>query len=418
MNDFLYGIFPYIAFSLAIAGGLYRYFANRFSFSSLSSQFLENQTLFWGSIPWHYGIVLILLGHLFGGLFPSASAFLLRGPARLFIAEWIGMSLGFFTLLGIVVLIIRRLSNFKVLAVTTVMDWILVAALVVQVFAGVSIALIYRWGSLWYLDTAVPWFWSIAGLSPQFNTVTTLPLIIKFHMFNAFVIIALFPFTRLVHIFTVPISYLWRPYQVAIWDRRAGAVQGEGAVSLRPEERPEGVFFPAAPGRAPQGEVTRRKFLATATGVRTTIVVLAAGIPIIGEIIGGIYREKKTPWVKVTDIASLPIGQPVNPTFSMQVIQAYILETELQKLWVVRHSDTEVTVFSPICPHLGCHYHWNPQTQHFECPCHGSVYTIDGKVIGGPAPRPLDTLPEKVEGGTLWVKWEEFRVGIPEKISV
>lgn len=114
----------------------------------------------------------------------------------------------------------------------------------------------------------------------------------------------------------------------------------------------------------------------------------------------------------------MPIGQPVNPTFPMEEVQAYVRETELRKVWVVKHSETEVTVFSPICVHLGCHYNWNPQTQHFECPCHGSVYALDGKVIGGPAPRPLDTLPQKIEEGTLFVKWEEFRVGIPEKISV
>ena len=417
MNDFLYGIFPYIAFSLAIAGGIYRYLADRFTFSSLSSQFLESQTLFWGSVPWHYGIVLILLAHLFGALFPRVSAFLLRGSARLFIGEWIGMSLGFFTLLGIIILIIRRLNTSKVRNVTSAMDLILIAILVAQVFTGVSIALFYRWGSLWYLDTAVPWFWSIAGLSPQFGTITALPLIVKFHMFNAFVIIGLFPFTRLVHIFTVPLSYLWRPYQVVIWNR-AEEPHAEIAGALPRGQKPVAERFPAVPGGVPQSEITRRGFLAIATGVLTSLVVLAAGIPIIGELIGGIYREKKSQWVKVTDISSFPIGQPVNPTFPMEEVQAYIRQTDLRKVWVVKHSETEVTVFSPICVHLGCHYNWNPQTQHFECPCHGSVYALDGKVIGGPAPRPLDTLPAKIEGGTLFVKWEEFRVGIPEKIPV
>ncbi len=415
MNDFFYGIFPYIAFSLAVAGGIYRYSAERFTFSSLSSQFLENQALFWGSVPWHYGIVLILLGHLFGGLFPGASAFLLGGPARLFIGEWIGMSLGLFTLLGIVVLIFRRLNQSKILAVTSTMDWILIAALTAQVFAGVTIAIFYRWGSLWYLDTAVPWFWSIASFGPQVDTITTLPLIIKFHMLNAWVIIGLFPFTRLVHIFTVPVSYLWRPYQVVIWNRTE-EVRAEIPEALPPGEKPG--HFPAAPAKIPPAEITRRGFLAMATGVLTSFVILIAGIPVIGELIGGIYREKKSSWVKVTDIASLPIGQPVNPTFPMEEVQAYIRQIDLRKVWVVKHSAMSVTVFSPICVHLGCHYNWNPQTQHFECPCHGSVYALDGKVLGGPAPRPLDTLPEKIEGTTLFVKWEEFQVGIPEKIPV
>ncbi len=416
MNDFLYGIFPYIAFSLAIAGGVYRYVADRFTYSSLSSQFLENRALFWGSVPWHYGIVLILLGHLFGGLFPGASAFLLQGPVGLFFWEWVGLSLGFFTLLGIVLLIIRRLSDSRVRTVTSAMDWVLIAALAVQVFMGVSIALLYRWGSLWYLDTAVPWFWSIGALHPQFNTIIPLPLLIKFHMFTGFVIIGLFPFTRLVHIFAIPISYLWRPYQVFIWNRRALAAPSGMPLGTYPSGIPVAEHYPLAP--VPRVEMGRRKFLAIATSALTWFVVAAAGIPIIGELVGGIYRERKRPWIKMADITSMPLEQPVNPNFSMPEIQAYIRENVLRTAWVVKHSPTEVTVFSPICPHLGCHYHWNPQTQHFECPCHGSVYTITGKVIGGPAPRPLDTLPQKIEGGVLYVQWEEFQVGIPQKIAV
>jgi menaquinol-cytochrome c reductase iron-sulfur subunit len=226
-------------------------------------------------------------------------------------------------------------------------------------------------------------------------------------MFNAFVIIALFPFTRLVHIFTLPLSYLWRPYQVVIWNHRPVA---------RPQVAAAAKAY--APRVLPQPEITRRNFLAMATGLLIAFVTFVAGIPFIGEILGPIYREKKRQWIKITDIASLPTGQPTNPTFAMQEVQAYIRETVLRKVWVVKHSPTDLTVFSPICVHLGCQYHWNPQTQHFECPCHGSVYAIDGRVLGGPAPRPLDTLPTKMEGGILFVQWEEFRIGIPEKIPV
>jgi nitrate reductase gamma subunit len=416
MNNFFYGIFPYLAFTLAIAGGIYRYFTDRFSFSSLSSQFLENRTLYWGSVEWNYGIGLILLGHLFGGLFPGASAFLLRGATRLFIGECVGMSLGLFTLLGIVLLIMRGLTHSRIQAVTSVMDWILIAALTAQVMVGVLVAFSYRWGSLWYLDTAVPWFWSIASFTPNFSTILVLPWLVKFHVFNGFLIIALFPFSRLVHIFTVPISYLWGSFRVVIWSRRAVPVAAEIAAAARPGEIPGVEGY--APGAEPQGKITRRGFLAVASAVLTFFVVLVAGIPMVGELVGGIYRERKRQWSKVTALAPLPIGQPVNPAFPMPVVQAYIRQTELRKVWVIKHSATEVTVFSPVCPHLGCHYNWDPKTQHFECPCHGSVYTINGKVIGGPAPRGLDTLPEKIEGGILYVKWEEFRVGIPQKILV
>ncbi len=220
MQDSIYFVvFPYIAVVLAVAVGLYRYFTNRFSFSSVSSQFLENRALFWGSVPWHYGIVIILLAHFIAFVLPGLWTSLHRDPLRMLIIELIGGGLGVLTLLGILVLIVRRIVSAKGRTVTTVMDWILLVDLLLQVAAGLYIALFHRWGSLWYVFAATPWLDSLAALSPRTDFVTPLPWVVKFHMVNAFVLVGLFPFTRLVHIFTVPISYLWRPYQVAIWNR-------------------------------------------------------------------------------------------------------------------------------------------------------------------------------------------------------
>ncbi len=399
-DDFLFGIFPYIAFALAIVGGVYRYYSDRFSYSSLSSQFLENRVLLWGSVPWHYGIVLILLAHLFGGLFSGLSLDLLRVPTRLFILELIGASLGLIALVGIVLLMIRRIVDSSVQAVTSVMDWILIILLTAQVAAGLTIAIFYRWGSLWYLNTAVPWFWSIGRLNPNFGAIAPLPWIVKFHMFNAFVLIALFPFTRLVHIFTVPITYLWRPYQVVIWNRLAHGLPGGAVMSAK-------TF-----------DTERRGFLKLATGILASLVSITVGIPVIGVLIGPAFRSKKPSWAKVGDLNMLPVGEPTRLTFAVKTTFAYITETVLHDVWVIKQPSSEVTVFSPICPHLGCEYNWDPQTGHFECPCHGSVYAMDGKVLGGPAPRPLDTLPMKVQSGELYVEWEMFKVGIPEKVPV
>jgi menaquinol-cytochrome c reductase iron-sulfur subunit len=167
-----------------------------------------------------------------------------------------------------------------------------------------------------------------------------------------------------------------------------------------------------------QPESERRGFLKLATVVLTFLVGLAAGIPIVGNVVGPIFRTKKTYWAKVAELNSLPVGQPVKLIFASQTVFAYIRETVLRNIWAIKHSPTEITVFSPICPHLGCEYNWNPKTSHFECPCHGSVFALDGKVLAGPAPRPLDTLPAKMEGGQLFVEWERFRIGIPQKIAV
>ncbi len=220
MRSSFFIVLPYVAFTLAILGGLYRYFTNRFSYSSLSSELLEKRQLFWGSVPWHYGIILILLAHLLGGLFPGGAAAVLGGRLRLVALELIGMSLGLFTMVGLAVLIVRRLRSKSLARATSPMDWILLGLLVFQVLSGLGIAMFARWGSLWYLDTAVPWMRSIFSFHPDASTVVPLSGLIKHHMFNGFILILLFPFTRLVHIFTVPLSYLWRPYQLVLWNRR------------------------------------------------------------------------------------------------------------------------------------------------------------------------------------------------------
>ena len=165
-------------------------------------------------------------------------------------------------------------------------------------------------------------------------------------------------------------------------------------------------------------ESTRRRFFKLALGIMTFLSGLAVGIPLIGSFIGPALRTIRTSWVKVADIGTLPEGQPVSLSAADVQVDAYVQEPVIRRFWAVRHSGTEVTVFSPICTHLGCHYDWNPASGHFECPCHGSVYAPDGTVLGGPAPRRLDTLPTKIENGGLYVEWIQFKSGTPEKIPV
>lgn len=217
----LFAVFPYVALSIAVVVTIHRYLTNRYSFSSGSTQFLANQSLFWGSIPWHYGILSILVAHLLAVLFPGAWASLVGEPVRLYVLEISGLALATMTVVGIVLLIWRRLSNRNVAVVTSPIHWVLLAALLVQVAAGLYIAVAYRWGSLWYLSSAVPWLVSLVRLDPQLQYITPLPWVFKLHAFNAFLLLGLLPFTQLVHAFTYPVTYLWRAYQVVIWNRRA-----------------------------------------------------------------------------------------------------------------------------------------------------------------------------------------------------
>jgi len=217
----LYGVWPYVAFALAISGGLYRYYRDRFSYSSFSSQLLEGQQLFWGSVPWHYGIAILLIGHLIGLAIPGGVAAFNGLPLRLYILEIAASGLGLFALLGIVMLVARRMSVPAARAVTSRMDAVLLALLLFQVLAGLYTALFQRWGSWWYLSNAVPYLSSLLRLNPDVQYAATLPLITQLHTINAFLLVAIFPFSRLVHIFTIPVTYLWRPYQTVIWNLRA-----------------------------------------------------------------------------------------------------------------------------------------------------------------------------------------------------
>ncbi len=216
----LFVAFPYIAITLALFGGIYRYFTDRFSYSTHSSQFLENRTLFWGSVPWHYGVLLILSAHVLALLFPDQWAVLIGDPARLYVLEVIGLALALTATAGIALLILRRLRFRRIFVLTTIWDWVLLVALLAQVALGFWIALVYRWGSDWYLHTSVPWLVSLFTFNPQTQFVTSLPWIVKLHLLGGFLLLALFPFTRLVHAVTFPFTYLWRPYQVVMWYRR------------------------------------------------------------------------------------------------------------------------------------------------------------------------------------------------------
>ena len=220
LNTFLYAVIPYLAVAIAVIGGIARYRIDRFSYSSQSSQFLESRALFWGSVAWHYGILVVLAAHVLALMFWDQWALLVSEPDRLYALEVAGLALALLALVGLSVLVVRRLTVSRIRVVTTPMDWLLLAFLLAQVVLGIWIALGYRWGSDWYVHTIVPWLISLFKLSPKIEYVTVLPAVVKVHAVAGFFLVALFPFTRLVHVVTVPVTYLWRSYQVVIWNRR------------------------------------------------------------------------------------------------------------------------------------------------------------------------------------------------------
>jgi nitrate reductase gamma subunit len=214
----LFAVLPYLAVFTLLLQTIQRYRAETFTYSSLSSQFLENQHHFWGMVPFHYGIITILTGHVIAFLIPRSVLVWNSKPLRLYVLEVMLLVFGILTLVGLFNLIVRRVTNVKARTITSVADWILLGFLALQVLSGIEIAIFNGWGSSWFAAAASPYLWSLVRLSPDITYISALPFMVKLHIVNAYLIIAFFPFTRLVHILVVPNPYLWRKPQMVRWN--------------------------------------------------------------------------------------------------------------------------------------------------------------------------------------------------------
>jgi Rieske Fe-S protein len=161
----------------------------------------------------------------------------------------------------------------------------------------------------------------------------------------------------------------------------------------------------------------RRGFLKVAAAALYTAMGTLLALPFLKTLITPAVMQRSQ-FSRVGDLDGFPVGLPVDVHFSAQAQDAFYHGEVLHVVWVLKHEDGSVDAFSPVCPHLGCHYEWNPPAGQFQCPCHASSFAKDGTVLGGPAPRPLDTLPQKIVGGTLYVRWVDYTPGIPGKVAV
>ena len=236
LNSFLFAGLPYIALAVFFIGTIVRYRPTGFKVSSLSSQFLEGKNLFWGAVPFHWGLLVILLGHFLAFLIPDAVLAWNIG-VRLIVLEVTGFSFALCVLVGLSFLLYRRLTNARLRMVTNRMDIVIEVVLLAQVVLGLWIALGYRWGSSWFAADLSPYLWSLVKLNPQIAAVSNMPLVIQLHVVLAFVIIVVFPFTRLVHILVAPLHYIGRPYQRVMWnwDRRRVRKPENGWTPTRPK---------------------------------------------------------------------------------------------------------------------------------------------------------------------------------------
>ena len=148
---------------------------------------------------------------------------------------------------------------------------------------------------------------------------------------------------------------------------------------------------------------TRRGFYVGAIQVLGGIIGAALSLPALVYLFVSPKARKDSDWIEAGDVTSLAPGQPVEMVFRRNRVDGWKVVSEKGTAWVVKNADQSVTAFGPQCTHLGCAYHWDDAKSDFICPCHNSFFSLDGKVISGPAPRGLDRYETKVEGGKLLI---------------
>ncbi len=149
--------------------------------------------------------------------------------------------------------------------------------------------------------------------------------------------------------------------------------------------------------------VSRRNFLRFGVGAIAAFIGAALGVPLVGYAVSPALRKAQAEWVDVGPVGDFSRGIPQKAEYTLLKRDGWVEETARKAVWVLNKDGKEFTVYDPRCTHLGCAYSWQADKNRFFCPCHDGIFDIEGKVIGGPPPRPLDRYEAKVENGRLYI---------------
>ncbi|MBM7171857.1 respiratory nitrate reductase subunit gamma [Streptomyces sp. G44] len=217
MKTLLWGALPYIAFVLLVAGTIWRYRYDKFGWTTRSSQVYESKLLNIASPMFHYGILFVLVGHLVGLFLPESwteKAGVSEHTYHLF-SLYGGTAAGILLVLGILLLLYRRRTNTPVFRATTANDKLMYLVLFAAIVLGMVAKLMHSSGDGYdYRASIAPWARSLFTLRPDIDAMTGVPLMYEIHAVVGMVLFALVPFTRLIHMFSAPLQYLFRPYVV------------------------------------------------------------------------------------------------------------------------------------------------------------------------------------------------------------
>ncbi|MEU8246901.1 respiratory nitrate reductase subunit gamma [Nonomuraea sp. NPDC048916] len=230
---FLWGAFPYIAVALLITGLIWRYRYDKFGWTTRSSELYESRLLRIGSPMFHFGLLIVLVGHILGLFIPLSWTAVVGVDESIYhaMALWLGIAAGVLTYSGIVLLIWRRRTTGPVFLSTTVNDKIMYIFLVAALTLGLATTLINaaRLNYNYRVDVS-PWVRSLFIFQPEVSLMARTPIEYRIHAISGLLLFAILPFTRLVHAFAAPVQYLFRPYIVY----RARDPQNISTAALRP----------------------------------------------------------------------------------------------------------------------------------------------------------------------------------------
>lgn len=215
-DQFLWVIFPYICIAIFIIGHFFRYRTDQFSWTAKSSEFIEKKQLMVGSLLFHIGIIPVILGHISGLGIPKSWMQAIGVNDHLYHigAVYIGSFFGFVTLLGMIILTSRRFTKANVRKLSTTSDMVVNVILLFIVFMGLYATVVTNAvePDFDYRSSISIWFRNLFILRPDPALMTNVPLSFKIHVLAGFFIFALWPFTRLVHVWSVPLNYVGRSY--------------------------------------------------------------------------------------------------------------------------------------------------------------------------------------------------------------
>ena len=385
---------PYTAIAVLVGGSVWRYRSARYSYSTLSSQVLEGRQLRWGSLLWHVAILVLFAGHLIVFLAPGVWSSLVAHPVFLLVVESIGVSAAVLAIAGLLVLIARRLFSSKLQRVTSTVDLAVLGLLLAQIGIGLAVALTHRWGSRWAAGTLAPYLWGVLTLQPDPTFVAAMPPLVKLHLLGAWLIVLAVPFTRLVHMFSLPLGYLARPPQKVVWaTRRRLDARGEAMIAAADGRR---LFLRGAAGVAAAGGLL-------SVGVTDRLLMFFRGPRMTREEESGLLAKRLERMKVNAEERQLQLDRMredyifVGPLAQFDAKQGrYFTDYNMRPALAFRDAATGLPILiSAKCTHLGCTVAGQVDGDgRLLCPCHISYFHLEtGRPTpGSPAQMPLPRL--------------------------